>query len=100
MLTLAPELPKAKETTRFLRGCGVVASAGHTEASYEEVLWAIDTSLPMGTHLYNAMSSLERRASGAVGTLLTDDRVRVGIIADGVHVHEGALRLAYKLTGP
>jgi N-acetylglucosamine-6-phosphate deacetylase len=51
-------------------------------------------------HLYNAMSSLEHRASGAVGTLLTDDRVRVGIIADGVHVHEGALRLAYKLTGP
>ena len=50
-LTLAPEHPKAKEAIRFLRGCGVVASAGHTEASYEEMLWAIDTRLPMGTPL-------------------------------------------------
>ena len=67
-LTLAPELHKAKEAIRFLRGCGVVASAGHTEASYEEMLRAIDTGLPMGTHLYNAMSSLEHRAPGAVGS--------------------------------
>jgi N-acetylglucosamine-6-phosphate deacetylase len=100
MLTLAPELPKAKEAIRLLRGGGVVASAGHTEASYEEMLRAIDTGLPMGTHLYNAMSSLEHRVPGAVGALLTDDRVRVSIIADGVHVHAGALRLAYKLKGP
>jgi N-acetylglucosamine-6-phosphate deacetylase len=54
----------------------------------------------MGTHLYNAMSSFEHRAPGAVGALLTDERVRAGIIADGVHVHEGALRLAYQRRGP
>ncbi len=46
------------------------------------------------------MSSFEHRAPGAVEALLTDDRVRVGIIADGVHVHEGALRLAYQRKGP
>jgi N-acetylglucosamine-6-phosphate deacetylase len=51
MLTLAPEHPKAKEAIRLLRGGGVVASAGHTEASYEEILRAIDTGLPMGTPL-------------------------------------------------
>ena len=100
VMTLAPELPRAKEAIRLLRDGGVVASAGHTEASYEEMLRAIDTGLPMGTHLYNAMSSFEHRAPGAVGALLTDDRVRVGIIADGVHVHEGALRLAYQRKGP
>ncbi|MBA2533753.1 MAG: N-acetylglucosamine-6-phosphate deacetylase [Rubrobacter sp.] len=100
MMTLAPELPKAKEAIRLLRDGGVVASAGHTEASYEEMLRAIDSGLPMGTHLYNAMSSFEHRAPGAVGALLTDDRVRVSIIADGVHVHEGVLRLAYQQKGP
>jgi N-acetylglucosamine-6-phosphate deacetylase len=100
VMTLAPELPRAKEAIRLLRDGGVVASAGHTEASYEEMLRAIDSGLPMGTHLYNAMSSFEHRAPGAVGALLTDDRVRVGIIADGVHVHEGALRLAYRQKGP
>jgi N-acetylglucosamine-6-phosphate deacetylase len=54
----------------------------------------------MGTHLYNAMSSFEHRAPGAVGALLIDGRVRAGIIADGVHVHEGALLLAYQRKGP
>ena len=100
MMTLAPELPTAKEAIRLLREGGVVASAGHTDATYEEMLQAIDIGLPMGTHLYNAMSPFEHRAPGAVGALLTDDRVRAGIIADGVHVHEGALRLAYQRKGP
>ena len=61
---------------------------------------ALDASFSKGTHLYNAMSSFKHRAPGAVGALLTDDRVRAGIIADGVHVHEGALRLAFREKGP
>jgi N-acetylglucosamine-6-phosphate deacetylase len=100
MMTLAPELPGAKEAIRLLRNGGVVPSAGHTKAGYEEMLQAIDADLPMCTHLYNAMSPFEHRAPGAVGALLTDGRVRAGIIADGVHVHEGALRLAYQQKGP
>lgn len=51
MLTLAPELLRAKEAIWLLRGGGVVATAGHTEASYEDMLQAIDTGLTMGTHL-------------------------------------------------
>jgi N-acetylglucosamine-6-phosphate deacetylase len=100
MMTLAPELPGAEEAIRLLRNGGVVPSAGHTEARYEDMLRAIDAGLPMCTHLYNAMSPFEHRAPGAVGALLTDGRIRAGIIADGVHVHEGALRLAYQQKGP
>ncbi len=100
MMTLAPELPGALEAIRLLLDNGVVPGAGHTDATYEEVLGAIDTGLCMGTHLYNAMSQLGHRAPGAVGALLTDERVRAGIIADGVHVHEGALRVAYRQKGP
>jgi N-acetylglucosamine-6-phosphate deacetylase len=100
VMTLAPELPRAKEAIRLLQVGGVVASAGHTDATYEEMLRAIDAGLPMGTHLYNAMSTFEHRAPGVVGALLTDDRARVGIVADGVHVHKGALRLAYREKGP
>jgi N-acetylglucosamine-6-phosphate deacetylase len=100
MMTLAPELPEAKEAIRLLSDGGVVASAGHTDATYEEILRAIDAGLSMGTHLYNAMSPLGHRAPGAVGALLTEDRVRTSIIADGVHVHEGALRVAYRQKGP
>jgi len=100
MVTLAPELPGAREAIRLLLSGGVVASAGHTDASYEEMLRAIDAGLSMGTHLYNAMSPLGHRAPGAVGALLTDDRARTSVIADGIHVHEAALRVAYQQKGP
>ena len=100
MMTLAPELPGAKEAIQLLTEGGSVASAGHTDASYEEVLRVIDAGISMGTHLYNAMSLFTHRAPGAVGALLADDRIRAGIIADGIHVHEGALRVAYRQKGP
>lgn len=46
------------------------------------------------------MSPFTHRAPGAIGAVLADDRVRAGIIADGVHVPEGALRVAYRQKGP
>ena len=99
MMTLAPELPRAREAIRLLLQNGVVPSAGHTDATYEELTYAMDEGLRTGTHLYNAMSPLEHRAPGAVGALLSDNRTRVGIIADGVHVHEAALQIAYRQKG-
>jgi N-acetylglucosamine-6-phosphate deacetylase len=100
MMTLAPELPRATEAIRLLLENGVVPSAGHTDATYEELTGAVDAGLRTGTHLYNAMSPLEHRAPGVVGTLLSDGRTRVGIIVDGVHVHEAALEIAYRQKGP
>jgi N-acetylglucosamine-6-phosphate deacetylase len=96
IMTLAPELANSLEAIELLLEEGAVASAGHTEATYEEVRLAVDAGLSMGTHLYNAMRPLEHREPGTVGALLTDDRLRTGIIADGVHVHEAALRLAHR----
>jgi N-acetylglucosamine-6-phosphate deacetylase len=100
MMTLAPELPRAREVIRLLLENGVAPSAGHTDATYEELTGAVDAGLRTGTHLFNAMSPLEHRAPGAVGALLSDGRTRVGIIADGVHVHEAALMVAYRQKGP
>ncbi len=99
IMTLAPELPNSLEAIELLLEEGALASAGHTEATYEEVTRAVDAGLGLGTHLYNAMRPLAHREPGTVGALLTDDRVRVGIIADGVHVHEAALRLAHRARG-
>ena len=99
LVTLAPELPGATEAIRLLGEGGVLASAGHTGASYEEIVRAIDAGLSSGTHLYNAMSPLAHRAPGTVGALLDDERVRTGIVADGIHVHEAALRVAYRQKG-
>ena len=100
MMTLAPELPHAREAIQRLLENGVVPSAGHTDATFEELTYAVDAGLRTGTHLYNAMSPLEHRAPGVVGALLSDGRTRAGIIADGVHVHEAALEIAYRQKGP
>ena len=83
----------------MLRNSGAVASVGHTDATYEETRRAADAGFSKATHLYNAMSRFEHRAPGAVGAVLTDGRLRAGIIADGVHIHAGALRLAYREKG-
>jgi N-acetylglucosamine-6-phosphate deacetylase len=99
IMTLAPELPHSLEAIELLLEGGAVASAGHTDATCEEVTRAVEAGLSLGTHLYNAMSPLAHREPGTVGALLTDDRVKVGIIADGVHVHEAALRLAHRAKG-
>jgi N-acetylglucosamine-6-phosphate deacetylase len=100
MMTLAPELPHAREAIQRLLENGVVPSAGHTDATFEVLTYAVDAGLRTGTHLYNAMSPLEHRAPGVVGALLSDGRTRAGIIADGVHVHEAALEIAYRQKGP
>lgn len=99
VMTVAPEIEDAGKAADLLRENGTVASIGHTNAAYEQVLHAINAGFSKATHLYNAMSPFEHRAPGAIGAVLTDDRVRAGIIADGVHVHEGALRLAYREKG-
>ena len=69
------------------------------DVTCEEGVRPLDAGFTKVTHLYNAMSPLTHRAPGAVGATLDDDRVRAGIIADGVHVHEGALRVAYRQKG-
>jgi N-acetylglucosamine-6-phosphate deacetylase len=94
LVTLAPEVEGAHERIARLRAHGIAVSLGHTDASYDELRRGIDAGASMVTHLYNAMSGFGHRAPGAVGAALVDDRVAVGLIADGVHSHPAAVRLA------
>lgn len=100
LMTLAPERPGMGAAIRRLRERGVVASLGHTDASYEAFASGVDAGATMATHLYNAMSPFGHRAPGAIGAALADDRVTVGLIADGVHSHPAAVALAVKAKGP
>jgi N-acetylglucosamine-6-phosphate deacetylase len=100
LVTLAPERPGALARIRRLRGRGIVVSLGHTDATLEEFAAGVEAGATMATHLYNAMSPFAHRAPGAVGAALVDDRVTVGLIADGVHSHPAAVRLALRAKGP
>ena len=100
LVTLAPERPGALALIARLRQAGVAVSLGHTDATFEQTVAAIDAGATLATHLYNAMSPLHHRAPGAVGAALADDRLTVMLIADGVHVHPAALNVALRSKGP
>jgi N-acetylglucosamine-6-phosphate deacetylase len=99
VVTLAPERPGALPLIRRLRDAGIVASLGHTEATFAEFVAGIDAGASLVTHLYNTMRPFQHREPGSVGAALTDDRVIVGMIADGVHAHAAALNLALRAKG-
>jgi len=100
MMTLAPELPGGLEAIAQLRDAGVVVAAGHTGADFEQGRRAIDAGVRFGTHLYNAMRAFHHRRPGIVGALLMDDRVTVGLIGDGEHLHAATLEQVLRLKRP
>jgi N-acetylglucosamine-6-phosphate deacetylase len=96
MITLAPELCEPADIAA-LAAAGVRVSAGHTDATYDEMNVAITAGLVGVTHLFNAMSPLHHRDLGVVGAALESRRLWCGLIADGAHVHPAALRIAQRL---
>jgi N-acetylglucosamine-6-phosphate deacetylase len=93
-------MPGALEVVRKLRENGVVVSAGHTDASTEEMLAGLDAGITAVTHLFNAMTPFVHREPGPVGVALADRRVTAGLIVDGVHVHPVAVAGAHAALGP
>jgi len=95
--------PEQDESGRFLATLvrlGIIASIGHSAASYDEAIRAIDEGARHSTHLYNAMSALEHRSPGVAAAVLTDVRVTAELIADGIHIHPAMLKLAVEARGP
>jgi N-acetylglucosamine-6-phosphate deacetylase len=99
MVTLAAELPGGIESVRLLADLGVIAAIGHTDASYEQTLEAVDAGATVATHLFNAMPPLQHRQPGPIAALLEDERVTVELINDGTHLHPSVLELAFGSAG-
>lgn len=99
MVTLATELPGGIDSVRLLAEHGVIAAVGHTDATYEQTVQAIEAGATVATHLFNAMPPLGHRAPGPITALLEDERVTVELINDGTHLHPAALRLAFHHAG-
>ncbi|MEU9359734.1 N-acetylglucosamine-6-phosphate deacetylase [Streptomyces sp. NPDC048301] len=99
MVTLATELPGGLDSVRLLAEHGVIAAVGHTDATYEQTVEAIEAGATVATHLFNAMPAIGHRAPGPITALLEDERVTVELINDGTHLHPAALELAYHHAG-
>lgn len=93
LLTIAPELT-SHNTIQRIRDAGIIVSAGHSAANFDEACAALEAGVSGFTHLFNAMTPLQSRAPGMVGAALHDDSSWFGIIADGFHIHPAAFRVA------
>ena len=93
LVTLAPEMVDLADVRR-LADAGVLLAIGHSDATYETARAAFGAGMTGVTHLYNAMSPLLHRAPGVVGAALENKTAYCGIIPDGFHVHDAALRIA------
>jgi N-acetylglucosamine-6-phosphate deacetylase len=92
--TIAPSRVRPDLVGRLAAG-GVLVSLGHAEASYAEARAALDAGATAFTHLYNAMTQLTGREPGMVGAALSDPSSFIGVIADGHHVDDASLRIAF-----
>ena len=94
-VTLAPENVSC-DVIKELVSSGVKICLGHSNASVEQTLAAIDVGATGFTHLYNAMSPLTSRAAGMVGAALLRDEAYCGLIVDHEHVDKVSCQLAIK----
>lgn len=93
MITLAPEVVSA-EIIETIKSHGIIISAGHSNATYDEAKESFSNGITAVTHLYNAMSPLQHRQPGLVGAAMDDSTVMASIIPDGYHVDYAAIRIA------
>ncbi len=93
VVALAPEKPGALQAIRHLKQRGIRVMLGHSGATYAQTLAAFDAGADGLVHCYNGMTGLHHREPGMVGAGLTDTRAWLELIADGHHVHPGAMRL-------
>jgi len=100
MMTIAPEVEGSLEIIRRLSDSNIVASFAHSEANYEQTLAGIEAGISHVTHLFNAMSTFHHRSPGPLVAIFENENVTAQLIADGVHIHPSALRLAFETLGP
>lgn len=98
LIDVAPELPGALPFIGEAKAIGTV-SVAHTAAGYEQARAAFDAGATHVTHLFNAMPPLLHREPGVIGAAAENPAVCAELIGDGLHVHESAVRAAFRLFG-
>ncbi len=99
MITYAPE--EAEEGfTQYLKSLGVMPSAGHTDASLEQIEALIPEGLLNLTHFHNAMTPHHHRNPGVVTAGFLHDELKVEMIMDGIHLHPSVIKTTYEIKGP
>ena len=99
LVTVAPEINGVMDLIKTGTALGVNFAIGHSMASYDTVLESVEAGLNQATHTFNAMPPLHHREPGVLGAVLTDNRVFCQVIADGIHLHPGIVKLIFDAKG-
>jgi N-acetylglucosamine-6-phosphate deacetylase len=100
LVTVAPELDGAMAAIGAIVFAGAVAGLGHTTANCVTVRASLAAGARFATHAWNAMAPLKARSTGPLPELLLDERVTLGLIADGRHLHPRVEELTIRFAGP
>ncbi|MBN2279083.1 MAG: N-acetylglucosamine-6-phosphate deacetylase [Candidatus Marinimicrobia bacterium] len=97
IMTVAPELKNMRELALFGTKKGIVLSAGHSDATYENMVEGMQAGILHSTHFFNAMRRLHHRDPGVVGGIMIHPNVSCEVIADGHHVHPAIIKLLLRV---
>lgn len=97
IMTVAPELKNMRELALFGTKQGIVLSAGHSNATYENMVEGMQAGILHSTHFFNAMRRLHHRDPGVVGGIMIHPNVSCEVIADGHHVHPAIIKLLLRV---
>ena len=95
-MTVAPELKNMRELALFCNEKGIILQAGHTNATYDQMLEGMQANIMHVTHLFNAMRPMHHREPGVVGAVLIHPEISCEIIGDGVHINPNLIHLLMK----
>ncbi len=99
----APEYDQDGEFCKYLVSNGIIASAGHTNAIYDDMKTAMDNGCSLVTHLFSCTSTITRdhgfRRLGVIESAFLHDDMFVEIIADGKHLPSELIKLILKIKG-
>jgi len=100
VMALAPEFTDSLNVISYLESLNVKVMLGHTNATYQQAVDALEAGACGGVHIFNGMSGIHHRDPGCAGAVLMDDNAIAEVICDGIHLHPTIMQLVYKLKGP
>lgn len=96
---LAPEREGSLAYIAELDAEGIVTAIGHSDATYDQALAAVNAGASCFVHTYNGQRGLHHREPGIVGCAMSTPETYAEIICDGKHVHPAAIRALVNAKG-
>lgn len=92
IITIAPELDGSIRLIRMINDMGIVASMGHSDATFSEAEAGFRAGARGITHIFNAMRGIHHREPGLAGFGIINQDIYIEVISDPFHLHSEFLK--------